>query len=36
MPPIDETKMTEFKLNLSGVNPKLTTDIYSIYLSTVL
>jgi hypothetical protein len=36
MPPIDKIKITEFRPGLLGANLKLVTDIYSIYLSTVL
>jgi hypothetical protein len=36
MPPIDKTKITKFKPGSLGTNPKPATDIYPIYLSTVL
>jgi hypothetical protein len=36
MPPIDKIKMTKFRPSLLGVNPKLTIDIYPIYLFTAL
>jgi hypothetical protein len=36
MPPIDKTKMTEFRSSLLGVNSKLATDIHPIYPSTAL
>jgi hypothetical protein len=36
MPPINKIKITEFRLSLLGINPKLAIDIYSVYLSTVL
>jgi hypothetical protein len=36
MPPIDKTKMTEFRPSLLGINLKLAIDIYPIYLFTVL
>jgi hypothetical protein len=36
MSPIDKIKMTKSRLNLLGVNPKPTTDIYFINPFTVL
>jgi hypothetical protein len=36
MPPIDKTKMTEFRPGLLGMNPKLAIDIHPIHLFTVL
>jgi hypothetical protein len=36
MPPIDKIKTTEFGPGLLGTNPELVTDIYPVYLSTVL
>jgi hypothetical protein len=36
MPPIDKIKMTKFRPNLLGINPKPAVDIYPIYPFTAL